>query len=148
MNHDAYEAMQARLDLVRNTLEDLDRIGGAMDLTGRLSKEQQALEDALVGEDPLVLAGLDWLRQRYADSDVVLWKDEAILMRLSGNETWVLSDVAIGDDYGALDFWRCYAIFRNTGAVYRVESGGAVADDPIHVPEGSPYDGPLEREPH
>lgn len=148
MKHQTYEAMSMRLEYVRDMADRLEEINQGADLLQRWREERLALEDALVGEDPLVLAGLDWLRQRYADSDLVMWRDEKLLMRLSGTESWVLADVAIGDDYGVLDFWKPYAIWRNTGAVYRVESGGAVADDPIHVPAGSPYDGPLEREPH
>jgi hypothetical protein len=54
-----------------------------------------------------------------------------------GNEAWVLVDVAIGDDYGTLDHWKPYAIWRNTGNVYRVERGGAVEDDPIFEPAKS-----------
>jgi hypothetical protein len=148
MKHETYEALGMRLNLVRDTLHMLNQIGGASSLAQRLSEEQRGLEDALVGEDPLVLAGLDWLRQRYAESDLVMWQDEKLLMRIGGNEHWVLADVAIGDDYGVIDFWSPYTILRTTGAVYRVERDGTVADDPIHVPAGSPYDGPLEREPH
>jgi hypothetical protein len=135
MNNQAYVAMQMRLDLVRETVEKLSMIGrvnypnGA--LVQHLSEEQRGLEDALVGDDPVVLASLDWLRKRYAESDLVMQRAEGILMRLGGNESWVLADVAIGDDYGAIDFWQCYAIWRNTGDVYRVGSDGAVEDDPI-----------------
>jgi hypothetical protein len=138
MNNQAYVAMQMRLDLVRETIEKLSMIGrenypnypdGA--LVHRLSEEQRGLEDALVGDDPVILASLDWLRGRYAKSDLVMQRSEGILMRLGGNESWVLADVAIGDDYGAVDFWQCYAIWRNTGDVYRVGSDGAVEDDPI-----------------
>jgi hypothetical protein len=135
MNHEAYVAMGMRLDLVRETIEKLSMIGrenytnGA--LVHRLSEEQRGLEDALVGEDPVILASLDWLRKRYAESDLVIWQSEEVLMRLGGNESWVLADVAIGDDYGAIDFWQPYAIWRYTGDVYRVGRDGAVEDDPI-----------------
>jgi hypothetical protein len=97
-----------------------------------------------VGEDPLVLDALTHLRAMYADNDYVLQSEEGPRLRIGGNEHWVLADVPIGDDYGAFDFWRLYAIWRNTGALYRVESGGAVVDDPFYVPAGSSYDGPLE----
>jgi hypothetical protein len=150
MKHETYEALSMRLEYVRNMadrLEEIDEKEGII-LYARWREEQRGLEDALVGEDPLVLAGLDWLRQRYDESDLVLWQDEKLLMRIGGNEHWVLADVAIGDDYGVIDFWSPYAILRTTGAVYRVERDGTVADDPINVPAGSPYDGPLEREPH
>jgi hypothetical protein len=146
VKHETYEAMQMRLDYVRDMADRLEEQEG-MALRLRWREEQRGLEDALVGEDPLVLAGLEWLRQRYAESDLVLWRDEKLLLRINGNESWILVDVAIGDDYGTLDFWKPYAIWRNTGAVYRVESDGEVADDPIHVPAGSSYDGPLEQYP-
>lgn len=131
MNHEAYAAMEARLTTVRNTLDTLHEIGQADTLIQRLSWEQRSLEDALVGDDPVILASLDWLRKRYAESDLVIWQSEEVLMRLGGNESWVLADVAIGDDYGAIDFWQPYAIWRYTGDVYRVGRDGAVEDDPI-----------------
>lgn len=126
--------MQGRLSTVRNTLDNLHRIGQADTLIQRLSEEVRGLEDALVGDDPRVLAGVDYLRRYYEDSDVVLRTERGPLMHLGGNEHWVFADVAIGDDYGSLDFWKPYAIWRNTGAVYRVERDGAVEDDPIYRP--------------
>lgn len=150
MKHEAYDAMQARLNYVRDLADRLDEVGRdprGMSLARQYRNEQRALEEALVGEEPLVLDALDHLRQRYADSDLVIWSEEKILMRLGGNEHWVLADVAIGDDYGNVDFWKPYAIWRNTGALYRVINGGEVVDDPFYVPAGSPYTGPVE-EPH
>jgi hypothetical protein len=135
VNHEAYQAMQARLKYVRDMTYRLEEVEGRTGLTSPLlrnwSEEERALEDALVGDDPLVLAGLDYLRRYYEDDDFVLQTERGPLMHLDGNEHWVLVDVAIGDDYGMLDFWMKYAIWRNTGNVYRIERGGAVEDDPI-----------------
>lgn len=138
MKHEAYAAMQARLEYVRDMTDRLEEVEGRTGLTVALLRnwreEERALEDALVGDDPLVLAGVDYLRRYCEESDLVLRTERGLLMRLGGNEAWVLVDVAIGDDYGMLDFWKPYAIWRNTGNVYRVGSDGAVEDDPIYEP--------------
>lgn len=130
--------MQARLEYVRDMTDRLEEVEGRTGLTVALLRnwreEERALEDALVGDDPLVLAGVDYLRRYCEESDLVLRTERGLLMRLGGNEAWVLVDVAIGDDYGMLDFWKPYAIWRNTGNVYRVGSDGAVEDDPIYEP--------------
>jgi hypothetical protein len=142
VKHEAYAAMQARLEYVRDMTYRLEEVEGRTGLTVALLRhwreEERALEDALVGDDPLVLASLDYLRHYYEESDLVLRTEPGgRWMRLGGNEAWVLVDVAIGDDYGTLDHWKPYAIWRNTGNVYRVERGGAVEDDPIFEPAKS-----------
>jgi hypothetical protein len=119
--------MQARLEYVRDMTYRLEEVEGRTGLTVALLRhwreEERALEDALVGDDSLVLAGVDYLRRYYEESDLVLRTERGgRWMRLGGNEAWVLVDVAIGDDYGTLDHWKPYAIWRNTGNVYRVES--------------------------
>src|SRR4051812_22351724 len=100
--------MQGRLEYVRSAIHMLQSVGH--DVLGvsiqRLAEEERALEDTLVGDDPLVLAGVDYLRRHYEDSDVVLRTERGPLMHLGGNEHWVFADVAIGDDYGSLDFWK------------------------------------------
>lgn len=70
--------------------------------------------------------GLDLLLARFPDAELArVW--------VSGG-VWVCVDFQSGEHF---------AIWRATGAVYRVE-GGAVHDDPFLVPEGSPYDGDVE----
>lgn len=118
-------------------------------LLRRLSEEAAGLVDLLVGDDPLVLDAIEWLRAEWRENSMVMHTKrngepaEGHVV-LTGNEHWVFADVQVGDDYGAWDFELKHAIWRNTGALYRVERDGAVADDPIYVPEGSPYTGPLE----
>lgn len=149
MKHEAYEAMQARLRQVRETLDNIQKTfnpsGPAypVQIERRLSEEEAGLVDALVGDDPLIHASLDFLRG-YWDTDLVLRDEDGPQIRLGGNEVWVFADIKVGDDYGRHDFDVLYAIFRNTGALYRIESDGTVADDPIFVPDGSRYTGPVE----
>lgn len=189
MNHEMYEALQGRLKLVRDTMDNLRRIdpraakvivttpaqghyegeafvtdrpsvvrleGEPGSLLRRLSEEAAGIIDLLVGEDPLVLTSVAWLAERYKDSDLVLRREYrsqmgeelgAVDIKLGGNEHWVFADVQIGDGYGVLDFEVHHAIWRNTGALYKVGRDGAVADDPIWVPQGSSYTGPRERYP-
>jgi hypothetical protein len=53
---------------------------------------------------------------------------------------WVIADLVTGE--GVLVE---FAVWRETGAVYRMD-GPAVREDPFLVPEGSPYgDGPVEQ---
>jgi hypothetical protein len=72
VNHEAYQAMQARLKYVRDMTYRLEEVEGRTGLTSPLLRnwreEERALEDALVGDDPLVLAGLDYLRRHYEDT--------------------------------------------------------------------------------
>jgi hypothetical protein len=68
--------MQARLEYVRDMTYRLEEVEGRTGLTVALLRhwreEERALEDALVGDDPLVLAGVDYLRRYYEESDLVL----------------------------------------------------------------------------
>lgn len=144
MRHEVYEAMQARLAIVRQ-MRDAMR-GSPTEFYGyteRYREQEDALVDALVGDDPLVLASVNQLRLTWAENGRVMQRDERPDIRLSGNEVWVLADVYIGDDYGNYDFTVQYAISRNTGALYRMRHG-EVPDDPYFVPEGSPCTRPIE----
>lgn len=51
---------------------------------------------------------------------------------------WVSITLETDDDK------KQFGIWKETGAVYNVDQHGACADDPFLVPEGSPYDGPVE----
>lgn len=147
MRHDTAEALSERLAWLLDNIDRLDSpTVGAGDLIEKWKEEATAIVDVLVGEDPLVRVSIRHLRALFHHSEMVLRDEHGdALLRLGGNEHWVFADVAIGDDYGALDFWRKHAIWRNTGALYRMEHGGAaVVDDPFFVPPGSSYDGPLE----
>lgn len=147
MRHQASMAMQARLSELRDLLDRLERIKfgdkEGQTLVRKTRDEIKGLEDALVGDDPLTLASIDHLRERYGPM-ALMEEEGGPRLRLGGSEHWVLVDVAIRDDYGALDFWKCHAIWRETGALYRVIGGNEVVEDPFFVPPGSTYKGPVE----
>jgi len=78
-------------------------------------------------------AGLDWLLARYPDAEVALvydqaypWPPEHLTRYVEG--PWLLVDLVDGIRK------RQFAIWKSTGAVYRV-TGGAVGDDPLWIPE-------------
>lgn len=68
--------------------------------------------------------GLDMLLATYPEADLIV---------VSRTDPWVSVDLMLGN------YRRSFAIWRNTGCVYEVGSDGAVIDDPILIPEGSPY---------
>lgn len=156
MNHEIANRLQERLNNLRDQIDRSRDIGtpGLLEFIAKWQTEATAIEDMLVGDDPLVRDAVNWLNERYKDSDLVLRQNVIhselggmpgdVQMRVGGNEHWAFADVLIGDDYGHLDFTLKHAIWRNTGALYRVERDGSVADDPIYVPEGSPYTGPTD----
>lgn len=145
MRIEAMVPMQARLEQVRELLLRMGRVNYRDDagstMVRALKEEEVALGETLFGEDPLCRRSLHELRELYLDSDLVL-KEENGQPRvlLGGNESWAFADVVIGDDYGELDFIVTYAIWRYTGALYRVIYG-EVSDDPFYVPPGSSYTG-------
>lgn len=51
---------------------------------------------------------------------------------------WLCVDLA--SERGAI-YW--FAVWRITGCVYTVAEDGSVGDDPIIIPQGSPYTGDL-----
>lgn len=133
MNHEVTMALNARLDTL---LDIIERVGGhGLDTyVENCKREATAIVATLVGDDPKVWQSIRWLRGSYEHSDLVLRDDDGPKLRLRGNEHWVLADVEFGDSYGALDFLKPYAIWRNTGALYLIGRDSAVADNPIYVP--------------
>lgn len=78
--------------------------------------------------------GLDLLLARYPMFD---------LLRVDGQQDsgpWLLVELGQPSegDAPAWAVWH-FAIWKATGAVYLREHDGAVPDDPIFVPDGSPY---------
>lgn len=142
MREETYATLSGRLDELRRNFGVIGKISfrdaeGKM-IVERLRTEMRALSDALVGDDPRVHRSIRWLSAAYAEGDLALLDEIGRpLLCLSGNSAWVLVDVAIGDDYGALDFYARYAIWRHTGALYQVQSDESVADDPIYDPSGT-----------
>lgn len=83
--------------------------------------------------------GFDLLMAHYPDADLA-WLDSqpertsgAIHYQRAAGLWWSV-DLSVGS----------FAIWKETGAVYRVDDFGAAAADPFLVPEGSSYDGPVE----
>lgn len=98
-------------------------------LAARMLREKVDLLLAARDAEPsLERRGLDLLLLRHPD---------AALARYERNDTWLIVDVEPPEG-GVLPM----AVFRRTGAVYRSGAFGAVEDDPVLVPVGSPYDGP------
>lgn len=68
--------------------------------------------------------GLDLLFAEYPAADAV---------NITQNQFWLSVDLAVDQDI------HKFAIWRNTGCVYKVDEHGASADDPFLIPKGSPY---------
>lgn len=140
ISHEAAEALNARLKYLDDRIsvfEGRNETGAINAFLDQWKQERRAVELALVGEDDGAWQSIRWLQEQYAQSDMVLREEDGTpKVRLGGNEHWIFVDVMIGDDYGALDFTRDHAIWRNTGALYTVRYG-EVADDPIYDPSGT-----------
>lgn len=137
MNHEFAEAANAELRRLRQMRYSILQGEGLREVARGAQDRIAALEDALIGEDPLVrdaIAHFTNLTDREAE-------DPDLSQEFWGNEIWVCMDivhtrVAPGSPGRVANG---FAIFRNTGCLYRVEPDGAVEDDPIYVPKGSPY---------
>lgn len=155
MRHEVIVPMQARLAEVRDLRQRMERIKFA-DASGRsmaadLAKEEKALGEALFGDDPLCRRSLQHLRSLYLNHALVPMEEDGPKIRLGGNESWAFAEVVCNDDYGREEFGMHFAIWRNTGCLYRTVGGRGheVVDDPFFVPEGSDYGGPIEKpKPH
>lgn len=73
------------------------------------------------------LRALDaWLAKEYPDRSPFGYTIEQ-----NPDSLWVSVDARPHDSVRAGPSVQLYAVFRHTGAVYRVDVGGAVEDDPI-----------------
>ena len=89
---------------------------------------------SLVANMTLKRDGLNWLLAQYPDAEVALvydqaypWPPEHLTRYIEG--PWLLVDLVDGPRK------RKFAIWKTTGAVYRVGWDGAVGDDPLWIPE-------------
>lgn len=78
-----------------------------------------------------VRKGFDLLMAAHPDADLLAVKPTMV---------WLCVDLLAANG-PKMEF----AIWRETGCVYRTGKDGAVHDDPFLVPDGSSYGGPVER---
>jgi hypothetical protein len=136
MNHEFAEAANAELRRLRQIRYSILQGEGLREVARGAQERIAALEETLIGDEPLIrdaVAHLTSLTDRALE-------DPDLSREFWGNEIWVCMDVVhtrVPPGPGRVA--NGFAIFRNTGCLYRVESDGAVEDDPIYVPKGSPY---------